>query len=634
MNGSISSRIAQLIQPINERLAENKPVRRKLPVWGRIHMDRQLPFLCIYRHPVEEEDKGTEKFAQGEASHMLCTADPSLQPELSRLTRVITENLIQQFGACLILEVWSRPMEVIGGKIAESELKPAFTLIAPKTKGTPITSNFQSALGRIRIYGNTAQVAVKESSHYCPKDLPPLISSAAAARMGGHVLGIEISTIYRDSSTGEVFPDILRKLDRQFTKAIQLALFNYTNTFTLHRPPHYHALGRLALVKAFWEVDRSLAEVSDSLELLLNVTPVNSRSSWDQFRRSGYDRIPQFHYRPLPVDPFVLKQQLYKVPVDRLEDPAMSQLFREKMEELDQQISMLQARDTEHFLHAGFQVYGGVEEDLDLTAKQILETISPRCRTGTGRPIIGREFAELAHHEIGRYRKRAPDLKAAVELRDDTVGLLASRGKLLVSSRLKVPESRVNALIQHEVGTHLLTYHNGRSQRFQQLYSGLAGYEPTQEGLAVLNEYLVGGLNRARLSLLAARVIAVQGMLDGADFLENYREMTGRFGFARRSAFGVLVRVYRGGGLTKDAAYLRGFQKVFHYVQNGGNIDELYIGKIALEHLPIIRELKWRKVLSDPPLLPYLLSDPGAQERLKEIQNGLTFMQLVHRSKT
>ena len=59
---------------------------------------------------------------------------------------------------------------------------------------------------------------------------------------------------------------------------------------------------------------------------------------------------------------------------------------------------------------------------------------------------------------------------------------MVSRGNLLVSARSRIPASRVEALIQHEVGTHVLTYHNGRAQKLRHLYTGLAGYDACRKG--------------------------------------------------------------------------------------------------------------------------------------------------------
>ena len=52
------------------------------------------------------------------------------------------------------------------------------------------------------------------------------------------------------------------------------------------------------------------------------------------------------------------------------------------------------------------------------------------------------------------------------------------------------------ALLHHEVGTHLVTHVNGTHQPIKVLGVGLAGYDETQEGLAVLAEYLVRRTHR------------------------------------------------------------------------------------------------------------------------------------------
>jgi uncharacterized protein (TIGR02421 family) len=200
----------------------------------------------------------------------------------------------------------------------------------------------------------------------------------------------------------------------------------------------------------------------------------------------------------------------------------------------------------------------------------------------------------------------------------------------MVSPDMSVPPSRVNALLAHEVGTHLLTYYNGRQQPFQQLYSGLAGYEELQEGLAVLSEYLVGGLSRTRMSQLAARVVAVRHLADGATFVDTFRELTRDFGFAKRPAYNVTMRVFRGGGLTKDAVYLRGLVAILAYVQSGGDLNPLLVGKMAVEHIPIIKELQYRKVLQPAPITPRYMRDADALARLEKLRNEkLSLVDLV-----
>ncbi|MCY4568916.1 MAG: hypothetical protein OXD49_11470 [Candidatus Poribacteria bacterium] len=60
----------RFIRTVCSRLAENKAVRRTLPDGGRLHIDRQLPFLCVYRYPMGYEDAGTERLVMGQPSYL------------------------------------------------------------------------------------------------------------------------------------------------------------------------------------------------------------------------------------------------------------------------------------------------------------------------------------------------------------------------------------------------------------------------------------------------------------------------------------------------------------------------------------------------------------------------------------
>ena len=210
---------------------------------------------------------------------------------------------------------------------------------------------------------------------------------------------------------------------------------------------------------------------------------------------------------------------------------------------------------------------------------------------------------------------------------------MVSQGNLLIGKGVKIPASRVEALLQHEIGTHVLTYFNGKAQPFQQLYSGLAGYEELQEGLAVLAEYLVGGLSKPRLRLLAGRVIAARCLIDGASFVDTFRTLTKTYGFKLYTAFVITVRTYRGGGLTKDAVYLRGLAGVLKYISRGGMLEPLFVGKIAATHIPIIQELQVRQVLRPVPLYPRYLSNPKTAEKIERLRQGSSVLGLVERRK-
>ena len=102
---------------------------------------------------------------------------------------------------------------------------------------------------------------------------------------------------------------------------------------------------------------------------------------------------------------------------------------------------------------------------------------------------------------------------------------MVSGDVLLIGPETKVQQARAHALLHHEVGTHLVTQANGSHQPIKVLGVGLAGYDETQEGLAVLAEIACGGLTAFRLRQLASRVVTVHRLVGGATFAEAHEAL-------------------------------------------------------------------------------------------------------------
>lgn len=625
----------RLIEAVCARLAGNKRVRRRLPDGGRLHIDRQLPFLCLYRQPKMGADQGTEKLVTAEASHLLGSTSARLRPGLAGLTEAVVRTLSPLFGAFLVLEVRA----VAAGSFGLDEddgTVPAFRIRAPKDRSLDgLVTVLERSLSRVRLQKLKARVEVHRAQRVTSGRLTPLIPRNEARALNCHQLILEVSPVYRDPESGVEYPLVLRALRRQLSLALRRTFFEFARSCTTHRPRHFHVLGRHAVVKAVWRVDRLLAEVSEQFDLLLQATPVNAAEAWREFRRVRFQRPPAFRYRPVPVDPSALKRRLYAIPLERVEDPTLYRIFRQKQDELDRQITMLGDLNTPRFRYGGLQLYGRVNGELSELADRLLERIPPRARDGATAGRLGAgEFAAMARAAVERYRARYPGFAAGVAVSPEMgSGLLVSRGSLIVGAQVSIPLQRAEALIEHEIGTHALTWYNGLAQPMTLLSAGLAGYEALQEGVAVLAEYLVGGLSRPRLRLLAARVLASRRMTDGASFVENYREIHGGQRIEQRAAFTLVMRVHRGGGLVKDAIYLRGLAEVLRHLANGGELRPLFIGKIATEHIPVIKELTLRGVLRDPPLTPEYMDQPETAARLARVRAGLSVLDLAERKK-
>jgi len=88
----------EFIQDVCDRLSDNKQVRRKLPDQGRLHIDRKLPYLCVYRRPVKKPDQGTDKLIKGEASYFLASSAPRYKSGTAALVKAVVEVLSKMPG--------------------------------------------------------------------------------------------------------------------------------------------------------------------------------------------------------------------------------------------------------------------------------------------------------------------------------------------------------------------------------------------------------------------------------------------------------------------------------------------------------------------------------------------------------
>ncbi len=617
-------------------LQAGEPVRRRFPGIGTLHVDRPLPFLCLYRTPPGEEDRGTRRLISAEAAYFLLTEHYSHR-EVKQLLRRIIEVMVEEFGRFLLLEIRTARKNDHEDMDKETiSLQPEFLIHAIKNNALRETvESSKEYLEKVKIRKKAAVVHVKYERARAAWFLRPLLTVQELNSLKCMYLNLETFPIYRSPDNRTLYPLVLRTLRRSISRALKRTFHSFAKTHTTHIPPSYLALGQRVLAQSVWKTDSQLADIDDRFDFLLQVTPVNIEKAWNRFKRRRFEETPRFVYRPLGLDPSMMKRKLFQVPIERVEDPTLENLFRRKQVELDRQLTMLMDRGTRNFLCGSLQLYGQIEPGLLDAAHEILDTFPPSTRDSyRGGSLAAPRIAEKARAEFQWYKKKYPGLTATVQVRDDIYsGLLVSRGNLLIGKKTRIPATRADALMQHEIGTHVVTYHNGRAQPFRQLYVGLDGYDELQEGLGVLAEYLVGGLSRARLRLLAARVIAAERLTRGASFIDVFRLLNSEYGFTQKTAFTITMRIYRGGGFTKDAVYLRGLLKVLEYLSNGGTIHPLYVGKIAVHHISFIKELQLRKVLQPVPLTPRFLYEEDARKRLNKLRKGYSLAALTTQKK-
>jgi uncharacterized protein (TIGR02421 family) len=588
-------------------------VRMRLPGGGAINIDRKLPFLLVYRQPPGRSDRGTAELVIGEASYLLAGDMP--HQEVAALVRALADAGTDEFGSFMVMEVW-----------AGEPGSRAFAVHGPEGPAADTVEAVRRALSTMPHAGLVhADVLHGDDRH--PSDLPPLLTAHESWEIGCLLIGLEVPPLYR-AEGDDVYPVFLRRFRALLSPVLRQAVHAFARVHTTADMASHHALGPVRFDDRVFEIDRALADIESSFELLMLVSPLNSAEAWHAFRAGRYERAPEFSYRLLPVDPDLLKRSLYALEVERIGDPAMAFLLSDKRDELDRQVTMLAERNTSDFRLSSMRLYQPVDSELLDVAHRILQQVDPGD-DDEGESVTAEEFARLARAEIERYRGALPSLAATVTVRPDLTGLLVSRGNLLVGETLALSPGRVDALLHHEVGTHVLTYYNGLAQPLRQLSAGLAGYDELQEGLAVLAEYLADGLDAYRMRLLAGRVVAAHSVEQGASFMETFTVLNRECGFSAGAAFDICERVHASGGFTRDLIYLRGLMRLVAYLRHGGELEPLFIGKIAARHVDVVKELQDRGFLRPAPLVPAVFDLPQAHQRLRAIRDGLDLASMV-----
>jgi uncharacterized protein (TIGR02421 family) len=580
---------------------------------GRAHLDRWLPFLVLHRSP-DPSASIARRVAVNSPAYLIWS--PGDDRAAGQAFAAIAAALRERFGCILVMSVEDAAWEPVPK--GSQKLHP-FDIRVGASGGPSARRAFDcltEALAKIRIDLRKPKVAPGAA------ELPATALDADAAF---DRLAMVVPQIHRLDET-TFYPQLTRDLAVALGDALLQAACAFMVDSGAGAPAHFRSLGRSAFLAAALDADKKLDRVARSFDFLLSVSPINNREAMERFFAGGEQDAPKFRYRPLTVDPDSAKRDLYAVDLSIIEDPLLERLLAEKRQELDHQLTMLSTRNTGAFKAASLLHYGTVGSQLLADARAILAR--PRPRKASRDMVGAAEVAEAARALVDRYQAVGKGFDAAIEVRDDVASLLVSGRKLMIASNTTMLRSRLDGLLAHEVSIHLLTHFNGAGQGLTVFRTGLANYEGMQEGLGVFAEWAVGGLSATRMRLLAGRVVAVDAMLDGAEFVDVYRALADH-AVPRKAAFDIATRVFRSGGFAKDLIYLKGFQDVIALVGAGASLDPFWIGKIARSHVEAIEELIQRNLVQPPLFKPEFLQREDVERRIARLRGESSFATIL-----
>lgn len=388
-----------------------------------------------------------------------------------------------------------------------------------------------------------------------------------------------------------------------------------------------HAAGQERAIAA---IERAVPLFEDVAQKTRLLDALNwPREVEEKFFESGGNDVPQVEYL---VDrdranAHVRELESFAMTLD-VADPIQHWLIEVARSYADAN-RMILAAGTKRFHQISVDVYGGPKSPFDADTSNLdLAVHLERRLAGEDLPIPPPKRRRKKDDvddvlDAPRFSKALDELALSCGMKvecvvDDRISAKVAAGteRIRIRSGTSFRRNEVLGLFVHEIETHALTAQNGDAQtRLPFLKSGGPRTTRTQEGLAVFAEFHVRALSADRMRRIVRRVRLVSMAEDGASFLDLYRWLI-EGGSTERDAYFDAQRICRGGlvsggaPFTKDAAYLAGFCEVYNFLQvavRGGAREALHLlacGRIALDDLAVLHELRLLGLLAPPKLLP------------------------------
>ncbi len=440
------------------------------------------------------------------------------------------------------------------------------------------------------------------------------------------VLATELKKIYCNELTGDVYPKLISTLQKKLKQAI----LNNANYFGSKLDKwHYMSTPKLldkSLDTDLLKIDKTLYSLLSDFELITAVNPINTKLEKRKFFKNRFSELPGFTYNPISINPYRLKQDLSSIPLHNIEDVSVRSLYQAVINSYFDKIDLLGTLNTNKFLYNSLRYFGRPSKKDLINAFYILY-LPDIPGEAKKEPIFNaRQAKECFQEALDNYK-----IKAKIELSNKIISkvmVLNSKRSIQFRTDAEFRRTDLKALIEHEIGVHMLTTMNSSQEKLKIFNLGLPVNTETQEGLAILVEYLSGNISLRRLKRIALRVVIVDMMCSGADFIECFDCLIKDYQIEENEAFTIVTRIFRGGGFTKDYLYLSGFVKVFKLWEQHIDLSSLLVGKTSLAYQNTIEEMIGREMISKPTYVTESLLSPRIEDNssiYKYIFSGLKY---------
>src|SRR3990167_2800716 len=301
------------------------------------------------------------------------------------------------------------------------------------------------------------------------------------------------------------------------------------------------------------------------------------------FKKKGHELPPVNvdYYQKKPL-PFIAseKQDEFRSILRDAENglgqySSVTRLIRRQCEEYDRAVQMLSVRGTPLFSELSMHLYGSPNDvfyangprltELGSLLFDLLTVLDVQLQSDADvKQYTPKQAQKILQTRLSSFFVEHPGRVTVVVSDDMVADAAAGADTIKLSQQARFSERDLRYLEVHEGWVHVGTTFNGSMQPYCFFLSkGSPSSSVLQEGLAVITEVITFSSNPGRVRKIVNRVIALDKVRQGANFLDIYRYFV-EGGMSEDDSYNNAVRIFRGstpdgGPFTKDLAYAKGF---------------------------------------------------------------------------
>jgi len=354
------------------------------------------------------------------------------------------------------------------------------------------------------------------------------------------------------------------------------------------------------------DIDLRLRAIEKKIPLLKLFFPINAAEEKQKFIDAKGQYIPIFHYNPLSFDLQKLQHQLRIIDIP---DIPLSELFFRKQQEIMLKLELIEAhvsKDGKKFTELWEQIFWYIEDkNFELTKEILAKKDSIEDERVMTYDEIRSDIKKFNHIYGMNLKFKIAPLTARFSVKWDV---------LYMREGSRVWKKEFRSVIAHEIEWHYLRSINARNLPYEILQKWSAGYLSTEEGVAIYNQNRFLSPKQHKYYSIFERYYFLR-YAQKHSFRRLVENMLEYYESDYARVFDYILRLKRwthncskDGLFMKDVVYLNGFIDVKNYVDSGGLLEDLYIGKVSIEDIADISKHSFYHKNKSKIITPFFLS--------------------------